>query len=40
MLHGSKRLLCLLAAFAVTVSLVQPALAGVYYPQDVTAEIS
>lgn len=40
MLHGSKRLLCSLAAFAVTVSLVQPALAGVYYPQDVTAEMS
>ena len=40
MLHASKRLLCLLATFTVTVSLMQSALAGVYYPQDVTAEMS
>ena len=38
--HDSKKLLCTLAALAITVSLVQPAHAGVYYPQDVTAEMS
>lgn len=40
MLYNWKKPLCALAALAITVSLLPTAQAGVYYPQDVTAEMS
>ena len=40
MLHKPKKILSLSLALALSVSMVQPALAGVTYMPDVTAEMS